>query len=410
MAQPSETKILVADAEIYVRESIKFFLADYGYQVHEAASGKEALAIFEKDKPDIVLCDLNMPEMNGFQILARIEAVAPDTPVIVISGAANIADTVDALRLGAWDYIVKPMQDMMVLFHAIDKCLERSQLIKDKAAYQKGLEVANAQLKISLETLEKTRDQLVQSEKMAALGGLVAGVAHEINTPVGVGITAASFMKDRTDAIASLFKSEALKKSDLESYLQTMAEVSHSILMNMERAASLIKSFKQMAVDQVIEEKRTFNLKQYLGDLLISLKPSYRHRTGITLTMACSESLQIESFPGVLSQIFTNLVMNSLHHGFNEMQEGEIKIEASAEDAMLCIVYSDSGCGMTQEQIEKVFDPFFTTARTKGGTGLGMSIVYNLVTQTLGGTISCQSVYGRGVTFEINIPQVVVES
>jgi signal transduction histidine kinase len=260
----------------------------------------------------------------------------------------------------------------------------------------------------SLDTLEKTRDQLVQSEKMAALGGLVAGVAHEINTPVGVGVTAASFLKDRTDAVEQLFFSDALTRSDLEAYFKNVSEVSKSILINMERAASLIQSFKQMAVDRVVEEKRIFNLKKYLQDLLLSLKPSYRNRPGIDLSVMCPENLEVESDPGVFSQVFSNLIMNSLNHGFRKKQRGEIVVRISVHDGNLCVVYTDSGEGMTDDQVSKVFDPFFTTTRRKGGTGLGMSIVYNLISQTLGGTIHCQSVHGEGVTFTMTIPNVVV--
>ncbi len=408
MAQLSEIKILVIDDEFYIRESIKYFLEDYGCRVNEADNGKDAIACFERDRPDIVLCDLRIPEMDGFQVLAKVVELSPDTPIIIISGAADITDIVDALRLGAWDYIVKPIQDMMVLFHAIDKCLERSQLIKDKVAYQKGLEEVNAQLTTSLDTLEKTRDQLVQSKKMAALGGLVAGVAHEINTPVGVGVTAASFLKDRTDAVEQLFCSDALTRSDLEAYFKNVSEVSRSILINMERAASLIQSFKQMAVDRVIEEKRIFNLKKYLQNLLFSLKPSYRNRPGIDLSVVCPENLEVESDPGIFSQVFSNLIMNSLNHGFRKKQHGEIVVRISVHDGNLCVVYTDSGEGMTDDQVNKVFDPFFTTTRRKGGTGLGMSIVYNLISQTLGGTIYCQSVHGEGVTFTMTIPNVVV--
>lgn len=402
-----KAKILIIDDEMYIRESMRSFLEDYGYQVQEAENGRYALEYFEKDKPDMVLCDLRMPEMDGLEVLARVVEKSPDTPIIIISGVANISDTVDALRLGAWDYILKPIQDMTVLFHSVEKCLERSQLIKEKEQYQRGLEKVNAQLIKSFETLEKTRDKLVQAEKMAALGGLVAGVAHEINTPVGIAITAASFLKDKTQIIEEHFTSGSLTKSDLESYLQNMAEVSHSILMNMERAASLIKSFKQVAVDQTVEEKRIFNFKKYLQDVLISLKPSYRNRRGLELHVQCPEEIEINSYPGAFSQIFSNLVMNSLIHGFKDKNEGDISFDISLDNSTLEIRYKDNGAGMNDEQLAKIFDPFFTTTRGQGGTGLGMSIVFNLVTQTLGGSIDCKSVMGKETEFTIAVPYVV---
>ncbi|WP_222424053.1 hybrid sensor histidine kinase/response regulator [Desulfamplus magnetovallimortis] len=351
-----------------------------------------------------------MPEMDGLAVLGEVVKKSPETPVIIISGAANIGDTVDALRLGAWDYIIKPIQDMTVLIHSVTKCLERAQLLREKEQYRKGLEKVNAQLIQSLDALEKTKDKLVQAEKMAALGGLVAGVAHEINTPVGIAITAASFLKDRTGSINSLFTSGTLKKSDLENYLQNMGEVSHSILVNMERAAALIKSFKQVAVDQTIEEKRVFNLKKYLQDVLVSLRPAYRNRMGIVLEVNCPDTIEVNSYPGAFSQIISNLLMNSFIHGFKDEKsdKGEVFFDISFENSDLFIKYRDTGVGMNDEQLAKIFDPFFTTTRGQGGTGLGMSIVFNLVTQTLGGTIECKSVYGEETEFLISVPGVLV--
>ncbi len=243
--------------------------------------------------------------------------------------------------------------------HSIKKCLDIAQLIREKDQYQSGLEKVNSQLLQSLDTLEKTREKLVQSEKMAALGGLVAGVTHEVNTPVGIAIMAASFLKDKTSSIETLFALSNLKKSDLQSYFNTMEEVSHSILVNMERAASLINSLKQVAVDQVIEEKRIFNFKTYLQDLLISLKPSYRNRPEILMNVQCSEEINVNSYPGVFSQIFINLVMNSMIHGFKEISCGKIFFDVFSDQNMLLIRYGDTGMGMTEEELIRIFDPFF---------------------------------------------------
>lgn len=396
-------KILVIDDEAYIRDSVKSFLEDYGFQVIEACDGSVGLDLFAAEKPDLILCDLRMPEMDGLDVLSAVTVQSPDTPIIIVSGAGNIADTVEALRLGAWDYIIKPIQDMNVLYHAVNKGLERAALIREKTRYQKDLEQANATLKESLETLGKTRDQLVQSEKMAALGGLVAGVAHEINTPVGVGVTAASFLQTKTEELRRLYIDGNLKRSDLESYLQIIEEISHSILINMERAAELISSFKQVAVDQSSEEKRIFNLKEYIGEVLLSLRPRYKN-SGHTIEIVCPDNLEIFSYPGAYSQIVSNLVMNSLIHGFTNIKNGTMRFVASMEASELIFIYSDDGVGMTENQVAKVFDPFFTTMRGQGGTGLGMSIVFNLVTQTLGGAITCKSIKGQGVTFTMVLP------
>ncbi len=399
----AKAKILIIDDESYIRESIKNFFEDRGYYVAEAYNGSNGLEVFEKIKPDMVLCDLRMPGMDGLEVLGTITDISPVTPVIMVSGAGNISDTVEALRLGAWDYIFKPIEDMTVLSHAVTKELERAAFIKEKEIYRKNLEKANFELKESLETIKKTRDQLVQAEKMAALGELVAGVAHEINTPVGIGITGASFLQSKTLEISSLHNEGKLKKSEFESYLDTVGKLSSSILMNMERAGDLITSFKQIAVDQTTEEKRVFNLKEYIEDILLSLRPGYK-KNNHSIELICRNDIIIHSYPGVYSQIITNLVINSFEHGFTGLEKGKISFNITREKNMITLLYRDNGVGMTEEMTAKIFDPFYTTARGRGGTGLGMSIVFNLVTQTLKGTISCKSDPGEGIVFIIKIP------
>jgi len=310
--KPSK-KILVIDDEVYIRDSVIGFLEDFGFEVIDAENGKLGLDKFDSENPDLVLCDLRMPEMDGLEVLASVTKKRSEIPIIIVSGAGNISDTVEALRLGAWDYIIKPIQDMNVLYHAVSKAFERADLIKEKHRYQTDLETANIDLKVSLDTLERTRDQLVQSEKMAALGELVAGVAHEINTPVGVGVTAASFLDAKTKEFQKKFSSGELKKSELENYLNTVEEVSNSILINMERAAELISSFKQVAVDQSSESIRRFNLKEYIHEILLSLRPRYK-KTSHTIQVNGDDNIELNSFPGAFSQILNNLIMNSLLH------------------------------------------------------------------------------------------------
>lgn len=397
-------KILIIDDESYIRESIKHFFEDYGYNVIEADGGKQGLKVFEKIKPDIVLCDLLMPGMNGLEVLGIITKRCPGTPIIIISGTGNIADTVEALRLGAWDYIMKPIQDMNVLYHAVTKGLERAAFIREREQYQKDLENANTELKNSLEILEKTRDKLVQAEKMSALVELVAGVAHEINTPVGIGVTGSSFLHEKTRKIRKIYDSGELKRSELESYLHTMEELSLSILINMEKAGDLISSFKQIAVDQSTETKREFNLKKYIEGILLSLRPSHEGKDH-DIEIICPENINIYSYPGAYSSIITNLVINSLVHGFKNIKKGKISFNITRKKNMLRLVYKDDGNGMTKEQVSKIFNPFYTTTRGKGGTGLGMSIVFNLITQTLKGTIICKSTLGQGAVFVIEIPE-----
>ncbi|RJP78446.1 MAG: PAS domain S-box protein [Desulfobacteraceae bacterium] len=264
-------------------------------------------------------------------------------------------------------------------------------------------EAANRALQESLEFIKRTQQHLVESEKMASLGGLVAGVAHEINTPVGVGVTASSFLEDKTRIFSEKVRRGDLKKSDLEKYISVATEASSIIHKNLNRAADLIRSFKQVAVDQSGEVKRTFKLKQYIDELFISLRPKLK-RTNHQVQVNCPDDLAIDSFPGVFSQIITNFVINSLSHGFEEKEDGLITLDIWKNGEELFLIYKDDGKGMEEATIKKIFDPFFTTRRGLGGTGLGMHIVYNLVTITLGGQITCQSAPGKGAQFSIRIP------
>ncbi|MEZ4524362.1 MAG: PAS domain S-box protein [Desulfobacterales bacterium] len=255
----------------------------------------------------------------------------------------------------------------------------------------------------SFHSLEKTQDELVQSRKMAALGGLVAGVAHEINTPVGIGVTAASFIEEKTRTLSKRYASGEMKRSDLEKYLETVNEATASLLTNLNRAAQLIRSFKQVAVDQSSGEKRVFRLKTYIEEVLLSLRPNYK-KTKHSIVVNCPEDLELDSYPGAFSQIITNLVMNSLVHGFEGIESGQIRFDISAEESTLFFQYSDNGKGIPAEHRSRIFDPFFTTRRKGGGTGLGMHIVYNIVSVTLKGQISCESPQDRGISFLIKMP------
>ncbi len=264
-------------------------------------------------------------------------------------------------------------------------------------------EEANKALQESLDLIQRTQNHLVESEKMASLGGLVAGVAHEINTPVGVGLTASSHLEEKTEEFTERFQKGNIRRSELEKYLDIASEASSIILTNLNRAADLIRSFKQVAVDQSGEEHRKFNFKGYINELLISLRPKYK-RTGHRIIVNCREEIEIDSYPGVFSQIITNFIMNSLTHGFVDVNEGIIKIDVSTDKGHFFLTYSDNGNGMDEEALKKIFEPFFTTRRSHGGTGLGMHVVYNLVTQTLNGQIICHSEPGGGTTFFLQVP------
>jgi two-component system, NtrC family, sensor kinase len=238
---------------------------------------------------------------------------------------------------------------------------------------------------------------------MGALGSLVAGVSHEINTPIGIGVTAVSFLEQKTKEFVALYEQNKMKKSNLDHFLDTVQETVRMVESNLQRASELIRSFKQVSVDQSSEVKRAFNLKAYMEGVILSLKPSL-NKTKHRVIVHCDSSLELFSYPGAISQIMTNFVMNSIIHAYEPQDEGSLVFNVTKNDRFLKLTYTDDGKGMPNEVVEKVFDPFFTTNRGKGGTGLGMNIVYNIVTGTLGGTIRCQSVLGKGTMFTIELP------
>ncbi len=265
------------------------------------------------------------------------------------------------------------------------------------------LNTANQDLLHTLNRLQEAQGQLVESEKMASLGGLVAGVAHEINTPVGIAYTAATHLEQETQQLARLYHGGKMRRKDLEEYTSTCEEATKLLSSNLNRAAALIRSFKQVAIDQSVETMRKFNFRQYLDEVLLSLRPMLK-KTKHSITINCDNDIVINSFPGAFSQILTNLITNSVNHAFEEGEAGHISIKFSKSATNWLLRYSDTGKGIKSTDLKRIFEPFFTTNREKGGSGLGMHIVYNLVNQKLNGSITCTSHLDQGTIFNINIP------
>jgi len=260
------------------------------------------------------------------------------------------------------------------------------------------------QLNTKIEELTQTRQELVQSEKMASLGRLVAGFAHELNTPLGIAIGSASGLQRVAKKVNHLMKQEEV---DVDELLLTLNRIDTGFdltLSNLDRAANLVTSFKRTAVDQTSDEPRTFQVQQLIQDIINTLYNRLK-QTEIDISVDCPKDLNVKSLPGALEQIITNLLMNSLIHGFNEGQNaGSINIKAQLEGNHLHLEYSDNGKGIAKENLAKIFEPFFTTHRAHGGSGLGMYICYNIVTTQLQGTITCESQLGEGVMFKIDYP------
>jgi len=258
------------------------------------------------------------------------------------------------------------------------------------------------ELSETLDVLRKTQKKLVESEKMASLGSLVTGVAHEINTPVGIIITAITNLSDRLETFVEKYKANKMKKSDLDSFLGYTEKTSNLILSNSQRTGELVKSFKKVSVDQSTEARRQFKIYNYIKDVLMSLEPKFKG-LDLEIVIDCDEYLVWNSYPGIIAQIITNLVINSIVHGFPGSKSGKIEFIIKRVDNMLNFIYRDSGKGMAEEVIQQIFDPFYTTNK-RTGTGLGMHIIYNLITQKLDGSIGVKSEIGEGAEFRMEFP------
>lgn len=280
---------------------------------------------------------------------------------------------------------------------------KETEIIRLNADLEDKVYERTKELRSSLDDLKLTQQQLVEQEKMASLGELVAGVAHEINTPIGVGITAVSHMAESISRIQTAFESGKLTKKEFGDMLSAINESADIIGSNLRRAADLVKAFKAVAVDQSSAELRQIELEGYIKDILTSLRPKLK-RTKHEIDIQIPESIELYCDPGVISQIITNLIMNSLNHAFLADQVGHISIVANIKGGTLHLTYSDDGQGIDEDILQRLFDPFVTTKRGQGGSGLGTHIIYNLVTQALGGRIQCVSELGQGSRFEITLP------
>jgi len=269
------------------------------------------------------------------------------------------------------------------------------------------VEERTAELQNTLDSLRSTQTSLVEAEKLASLGRLVAGVAHELNTPIGNAVTIVTAMDDLDSELESMLESGSVRRSRLSEIVQRTREGHGIAFRNLQRAAEIIQNFKQLAVDQTTDMRRHFDLAHVIEEVLTSIQPSFKH-TPYRIEPQLQSGIAMDSYPGPLGQVLTNIALNALIHAFTGRPNGTIRIACMAEgEDMARIVCRDDGTGMDPETLHKIFDPFFTTKMGQGGTGLGLHISHTIVTGLLGGTIEVSSVPGEGTTFTLTLPRVV---
>lgn len=334
------------------------------------------------------------------ELTASAEALAAgrlEQPLHVSGGADEIA------RVGV------AMERMRQALLSAFEALRQHNLNLEETVAQRTAELtaSNAELSEALQTLQKAQRELVESEKLASLGRLVAGVAHELNTPLGNALTVVSALDDRYKQLeAMLAGSVQLRRSTLEELARDTRRGQDILQRNVQKAADLVRDFKQVAIDQTADLRRDFDLAKVVEDVLVMVEPSFKH-TPHVIDTDLRAGLSMNSYPGALGQVLTNLLMNALLHGFDGMPQGHVKVHCEPlGDSEALLSVSDNGRGMDESVRRRIFDPFFTTKLGTGGSGLGMHIVHSIVTNVLGGQIEVRSTPGQGTQMLVRLPRV----
>ncbi|MCC6129018.1 MAG: hybrid sensor histidine kinase/response regulator [Acidobacteria bacterium] len=361
-----------------------------------ATDGAGALAKAAQLAPDLILLDVDMPGMDGYEVCHRLKAdpKTADIPVVFVTGMSQTQDEEKGLALGAIDYIAKPFQPAIV-----------------KARVRNHLELKRSRdaLVESYRRLEATQASLVQAEKMASLGQLVAGVAHEINTPLGVALTAASHLFERAGFLDERFRSGRMTKTDLESFLSLHKNSSDLVLSSLERSAVLVQRFKQIATAQAQDSLAEIDLGTHLIDAF-GLWASANPDRDLNADVSCPPDVVLQTFPAALTRLLHTLFDNVAAHAYPGGETAAVDVRVDITGSGVELAVADHGVGIAPEAMAKVFDPFYTARRGEGFVGLGLTIAYNLVTSTLHGTIVIEATPGGGTTARVNLPSRVTSA
>ena len=403
------TLLVVDDQPANIQVLHQIFKADH--EVYMATSGEQALVFCASQLPDLILLDVVMPGMSGHEVCSQLkgDARTRDIPVIFVTGHNNPEDETEGLRLGAVDFIPKPVNASIVRARVNVQLMLRQSLrqVQDlNETLEERVEQRTSELQQALLELRQSQDDLAHSEARATLSTLIASVSHELGTPLGNGRMVASTLAEQTQAMAQELRCGQLKRSALDMYVGQVSDGVGLLERNLERAVELLGNFRQVAADQASEQRRVFNLSTVVGEILHSLSPSLKHQPH-RIEVDIADNIVMDSQPGALGQIIINLVNNAYLHAFEGRTNGVLTIDARLAADQVTLTVADNGIGMSPELLDKLFEPFFSTKIGKGGTGLGMAIVQNLVSKALGGRVSVVSAMGQGTRFELVFPRVL---
>ncbi len=409
LAPHKPTLLLVDDQVVNIQLLHHIFKDDY--TVCSATSGAQALAFCARQIPDLILLDIVMPVMSGHQVCSQLksEARTRDIPIIFVTGHNNPEEETTGLQLGAVDFISKPVNASVVRARVSAQLMLR-QTLREVKDLNLNLEARVAQrtleLQTALEDLHQSQEDLAHSAAHATLSTLIAGVSHEMGTPLGNSKMVASTLAEHTRDMLRDMHSGLLSRSGLDRFVNQVDEGVKLLQRNLERTVELLADFRQVAADQASEQRRSFDLATAVDEILHTLSPSLR-RHPHQVVVRIDDGITMDSLPGPLGQIVINLVNNAYLHAFEGRTNGVLTISAQLQDDQVLMHVADNGVGMDSDSLDKLFVPFFSTKIGRGGTGLGMAIVKNLVTKTLGGSISVTSAVGQGTQFAIALPRVL---
>lgn len=374
------TTVFIVDDTLPNIDVLSKILESEGYTIAFAESGEEALEAIPEIHPDLILMDVMMPGIDGFETCKRLKEIehVKDIPLIFVTAKNDVRDVLQALHVGGVDYITKPVRREEVLAR-VSTHVQQQRLIK----------------------------QVAEAEKIANLGSVIAAIAHEINTPIGNGMSAATELQEQTHQVISHLNESKLGKKELKDYLDTAEKATRILCGNLERAGKLVKSFKNVSSKQGGEDLSKFKLKDYVEDVIMTIEPTLK-TTKHKLSIEIPEDIELTSYAGALSQVIINLTMNSVTHAYSDPEQaGQLSIQVTDQDDKILITYKDDGDGVPDEHIDKILEPFFTTKRNQGGTGLGLYVVNKTITEMMQGKLKITSKKGEGTTFSLMLPKEV---
>ena len=391
--------LCIDDQAINIQLLYQIFAPDH--EMVMTTHGAQAVALCEAEMPDLILLDVVMPDMDGHEVCRQLKQhpALAQIPVIFITAQHNIDEETAGLAEGAVDFISRPFNAAVVRARA----QTHIQLYQLKTRLEQQVRARNEALELAQQRLHHSQEQLTQSEARATISTLIASISHELSSPIGNSRMASSSLQDFVHEFRRQFETGKLKRSGVAEFLDELQSIAILMQRNLASASELLSNLRQVSADQASEQRRRFDLADTIGEIIHTIGPSLKRKPH-RIEVVIAPGIEMDSQPGSLGQVVINLINNAYLHAFDQRNDGLLRISSHVAGQQVLLCVEDNGSGMPEPHLEIIFEPFFSTKIGRGGTGLGMAIVHNLVTKTLQGTISVSSTPGIGTRFEICLP------